>query len=667
MTSTEQGENNRILVIDDNESIHQDFRKILSPPEQSGVIESLERDLFEIEAGRRQWPRFELDSAYQGEEGLGKVRHAIQRGSPYAMAFVDIRMPPGWDGVETIHRLWQEDESIQAIICTAYSDYSWEAIASRLGRTDRLLILKKPFDNIEVRQIACAMARKWNLNQRLGIALDRYRALVEASFDAMMLLQPDGRIIDSNGTASLMLGLAKEQIMGRDIREFVSGETTPPGLLDRLDDPEGVLFETLGQRRDGSLFPVEVNVRAFPVAREMLAVVFVRDITRRKHLEVQLRQSQKLEAIGRLAGGIAHDFNNLLCVIDGYCEFLLTSLQTGPQRDHAQQIKHAAEQASWLTRQLLAFSRRQILKPQPVDLNAVLTEMEKMCRRLIGEHIALVTSLSADIGHVKVDQGQMEQVVLNLVLNARDAMPAGGQLTIRTRLADVGQDFSASHPGVDPGQYVLLSVEDSGSGMDRETMSHIFEPFFSTKEKGRGTGLGLATVFGIVEQSGGHIFVRSEVGKGTAFEIYLPGIPVEPTQEERPAASPATALSGTETILLVEDEDGLRALFQETLELWGYRVVPARNAAEAMEAAAHEEMLLHLLLTDVVMPGMSGRELGRRLLQSRPALKVLYTSGYTNDAIVQHGVLEPGIEFIQKPFSPDTLARKVRDVLDARR
>src|SRR5437870_375881 len=389
-----------------------------------------------------------------------------------------------------------------------------------------------------------------------------------------------------------------------------------------------------------------------------------RDVTDQRHLEEQFRQSQKMEAVGQLAGGIAHDFNNLLTAILGNTQLLLRDLPPGDsKRGDVEEIRKASERAASLTRQLLAYSRRQMLQPEVLDLNVVVAEMDKMLRRLIGEHIALAAVLAPDLGRVRADPNQIEQVIVNLAVNARDAMPEGGKLTIETADVDLDETYAQTHLGSVPGPYAMLAVTDSGVGMDAGVRAHLFEPFFTTKEVGRGTGLGLATVYGIVKQSGGYISVYSEVGRGSSFKIYLPriatpsGAPASP-HRGRPAR-------GTETVLVVEDEPAVLTLSRRALEAQGYIVLTASDAAAALRVVERHGGTIHLLVTDVVMPGKSGRELADKLAAQRPGIRVLYMSGCPGDAVVQHGTLPSGSAFLQKPFSPDGLALKVRDVLDA--
>jgi two-component system, cell cycle sensor histidine kinase and response regulator CckA len=391
-----------------------------------------------------------------------------------------------------------------------------------------------------------------------------------------------------------------------------------------------------------------------------------RDLTQARKLEDQLRQSQKMEAVGQLAGGIAHDFNNLLTVISGYSDMLLGDSQHDDHsRSLLEEIRHAGERAAALTRQLLVFSRKDVHEPRVVDLNETVQSVEKMLRRLIGEDIRLTAVLAPNLGHVKVDPGQIEQVIMNLAVNARDAMPTGGLLTIETANVDLSEGYADAHPEVWAGRYVLLAVSDNGSGMDEATKTRIFEPFFTTKGVGKGTGLGLAVVHGIVKASGGHVAVYSEPGHGTTFKIYLPAIDSLRTGGISHPGIDATP-KGAETVLLVEDDDGVRRLIAQTLRGAGYTVLEANHGGEAVRLAERYDGPVHLLVSDVVMPEMGGRVLAERLAAARPGMKVLFVSGYTDDAVVRHGVLEAEMAFLQKPFTPGLLVRKVRNVLDHR-
>jgi len=427
----------------------------------------------------------------------------------------------------------------------------------------------------------------------------------------------------------------------------------------------------IGSEEIGIIHPVPRTLQCFttPVHEaqgEYIGRLWVyRDITEQRQLEEQLYQTQKIESIGQLAGGIAHDFNNLLTPIMGYVDLGAAALPADhPTRGCLEEIGKAAERAANLTRQLLAFSRRQIIEPKVFNINDLILDMENMLRRLISEDIELATIPDPNLGLVKVDRGQFEQVLVNLVVNARDAMPNGGSLTVTTANVTLDDRYASGHPDVVPGEYVVLEVSDSGVGMTEEVKSHIFEPFFTTKELGKGTGLGLATCYGIVKQNNGHISVRSKLNQGTTFEVYF-RITEELVSAEEVEGVYDQPPFGDETVLLVEDEDAVRVLMARILNDFGYTVVTASGGQEALNIASqHTGQEIHLLLSDVVMPQMSGVELADRLRMVRPQTKVLYMSGYTDDAIIHHGVLEPGVEFMGKPFSPPMLARKVREVLE---
>ncbi len=422
-------------------------------------------------------------------------------------------------------------------------------------------------------------------------------------------------------------------------------------------------------KKDGGVLDVEISSHDLVFDGRAARLVLAVDVTQRRQAEQalieseeRLRQSQKMEAVGQLAGGVAHDFNNLLMVITGYSDQILSRLPADdPLRRKVEQIRKAGDRAASLTRQLLAFSRKQVIEPKVLDLNAVVAGIEKMLRRLIGEHIDIVMLPGRELGRVRADPGQIEQVIMNLVVNARDAMPHGGRLGLETANVEVEPGGARAHGGADQGRYVVLTVADNGVGMSRETLSRAFEPFFTTKEQGKGTGLGLATVYGIVKQSGGHIAVESEAGQGTTFRIYLPRVDVEP--EIREDVTPATP-PGRETLLLVEDDPAVRELVRELLADGGYTVLEARHPGEALEIAGRYRGTIHLLVTDVVMPQMNGAELARRLVQLRPSLAVLYMSGYTDDLIAQQGILREGTILVEKPFTPEALSRKIREALE---
>jgi signal transduction histidine kinase len=391
----------------------------------------------------------------------------------------------------------------------------------------------------------------------------------------------------------------------------------------------------------------------------------VEDRAKHRLLEEQLRQSQKMEAIGRLAGGVAHDFNNLLTVISGYTQLMLVRMPPGNDlRTEVEEVAKAGERAASLTSQLLAFSRKQILAPAVLNLNETVSETKNLLERLIGEDVEFAAVLDPDLGNAKADPGQIQQVIMNLAVNARDAMPRGGKLTVSTGNVVLDERYVKENPGSQAGPHVFLSVSDTGSGMDQKTLSHLFEPFFTTKEQGKGTGLGLSTVYGIVKQSGGSIWVSSELGRGTTFRLYLPRVdqPVEPVRKT--GVAPAAAPKGTETVLLVEDEEAVRKLTHAILSRKGFKVLVAGDGQEALETLQRHEGPVHLLLTDVVLPRMGGREIALQVTKLRPEIKVLFTSGYSERAFVENGILEPGIVLLSKPFTPEELLRKVREVLE---
>jgi len=515
--------------------------------------------------------------------------------------------------------------------------------------------------------VRAALERK-RMKQQLDEREEYFRSLIEQAMDIIAVLDPEGALRYASPSVLPLLGYAPEDLVGLSIfalvhpddvdetlRVFSEGVATGHG---------GRLLELRLRHKDGTFRHLEAIGRYLlddPLVKGV--VINARDVTERRVLERQFLQVQKMEAVGRLAGGVAHDFNNLLTAILGYADLLLDGLPTlSPLRPDLEEIRNAANRAGALTRQLLAFSRKQVLEMRVLDLNELVADMDKMLRRLLGEDIDVLTRLDPALGAVRADAGQLEQVIVNLAVNARDAMPDGGPLTIETRNAELDDAYVREHVPVQPGRYVMLAVSDTGTGMSAETMSHVFEPFFTTKEAGKGTGLGLATVYGIVKQSGGYVWCYSERGAGTTFKVYLPR--VDAPVDQFPARAPLPRTPGSETILLVEDEAPLRALTRRLLERHGYTVLEAGSADAALAIAREHVGPIHLLLADVVLPGASGPTLAGELLSRRADLKVLFMSGYTEDAIVHRGVLAPNTAFINKPFSGENLAAKVRDVLD---
>jgi signal transduction histidine kinase len=577
-------DNNRILIVDDNPSIHDDFRKVLGrTSERQNDLASAEADLFGDEIASPVSAKFEIDSAYQGQEALEKVQKSLTVARPYAMAFVDVRMPPGWDGVETITKIWRIYPELQVVVCTAYSDYSWEEMIRKLGASDNLVILKKPFDNVEVLQLACTFCHKWELNRSAHLKLDE-----------------------------------------------------------------------LGQM-------VAQRTRELEKANQDLR----REIQERLQAERQLRHAQKMEAVGQLAAGVAHDFNNILTVVHGHSSMLLMRLgEEGPHARSLFEIRHSAERAANVVRQLLMFSRKQILQFRNVDPGDVIRSVSGMLRQLVGEHVMLETKCEKRLPPVFADRGMIEQVVVNLTLNARDAMPRGGQITISCTAVTLTAERVKPDSDGRPGQFVRLDVSDTGCGIDAEGLTHLFEPFYTTKEAGKGTGLGLATVFGIVKQHQGWIEVESEVNRGTLFSLYFPVSSQAVLKPSDPQELPKQT-SGTETILLAEDEPSLREMVQEVLKLQGYRVLTAASGPEALEVWHGEERPIDLLLTDMVMPGgMMGTDVAAELRRVNPGLKVIFTTGYSPGVVGTAHSLEEGVNFLPKPYSPTQLAGIVRQSLD---
>jgi PAS domain S-box-containing protein len=610
----------------------------------------------------------------QWERVDGEAEYVERLSQPWDVILADYSLPQ-FDAIAALKLVRERGIETPFIIVSGSIGEDTAVEAMKQGATDYLLkdrlVRLGPAvkQALEQRQMHAAQLR---LSAERDQLLQRLKLHIERMPLAYILLDAQLRITDWNPAAERIFGFAREEAIGMSppferlvpphaqaetasvIERVVSGELTAHAVHDNLTKAGRTItcewFDTLLMAADGSFSGL---------------LCLVQDISDRRRLEEQIRQAQKMEAIGRLAGGVAHDFNNLLTVISGYTDMALDSLrQDDPTREILEEVHKAGNRAAALTRQLLAFSRKQVLMPVVLDLNDLVRELEKMLVRLIGEDIDLAIRPAPRLWPVRVDAGQMEQVVMNLVVNARDAMPEGGKLTIETSNITLGDEYARKHAEARAGDHVLLAVTDTGAGMDEATQARIFEPFFTTKGPDRGTGLGLSTVYGIVKQSGGHIAVYSEPDRGTCFKIYLPSAQA-PTATSGSAASSGPVLQGSETVLLVEDEAAVRALARTALKQRGYRVLEAADGADALRIAAEFAEPIHLLATDVVMPHMSGRELAERLVPLRPALRVLFLSGYMDDAIVRHGLLESTAAFLHKPYTPQALAAKVREVLDA--
>ncbi|HEY6229526.1 MAG TPA: response regulator, partial [Verrucomicrobiae bacterium] len=673
------------------------------------LLEKAEALLFDKQAAPKEVAAdFEIDSAYQGQDGLEKIKTALAENRPYALAFVDVRMPPGWDGIETIGRIWEIYPELQVVICTAYSDYSWEEMTRKVKRCDSVLILKKPFDNIEVLQMAHALTKKWALTQEaksqlsnldtlvsqrtvelqranerltseiaertiaereLRLSKERFaKAFRSSPIPVSIISIADHRFLDVNDAYIEMTGFDRAEIIGKSA--FAIGVWPHPEVRTQI-------FEEL--RANKSIRNLEANIRTktgqerftllsaelIELASEPYALISEHDISQRLQLEAQLRQAQKMQAVGHLAAGVAHDFRNVLTVIQGHSNLRLLDRTLDPKvASSFQEITGAVERASKLTRQLLAFSRKQIIQLQALDLNDLIHQMGSMLSHLIGENIDFKCHYDSTLPTIEADAGSVEQVLMNLVVNARDAMPNGGKLTISTSVRSIDDAYTINNPEASPGQFVCMTVNDTGCGMDENTKQRLFEPFFTTKEIGKGTGMGLATTYGIIKQHNGWIEVESALQKGTTFRVYLPisRKPVEP--DEKKITLPGN-FAGHETILVVEDEEPVRRLLSDLLHQYGYQVRVASNGVEALKVWKDHHKKIDLLLTDVVMPeDISGVNLADRLKAEKEDLKVIYTSGYSME------LLEPGfrsrsnINFLPKPYDPLELAETVRTCLD---
>src|SRR6267143_7281160 len=557
-----------------------------------------------------------------------------------AVALVDLQLPD-MDGIELIGRLREIAALTEVVILTGNASIDSAVRALRENSNDYLLKPVQPELLVGTIERAGERWQRHRAELAMSESEERLRLIFDHVSDALFIADDSGRIIDANPAACALSSQSLETIRALTMAEVLP-ESSPQGRSDHR----------------------VLDVRSAAFAPGVL-VYTIRDLTRQRKLEDQLVQAQKMEAVGQLAGGVAHDFNNLLTVIMSYSSMLLADMGANDAvRGDIQEISDAAQRAAALTRQLLAFSRKQVLQMRAVNVNAVVTDVEKMLRRLIGEDILLTTHLDPELALINADPGQLEQVLINLAVNARDAMPQGGDLTITTDNAELSDEHGERHLGAAPGSYIMLAVTDTGSGMTKDVQQRLFEPFYTTKGVGKGTGLGLATVHGIVKQSGGDVYVYSELGHGTTFKVYFPRLTkvadVVMTTAEHRAAAPR----GHETILLAEDDEALRALGARVLNALGYQVLVARTGKEAIQIVADHKGPIDLIATDVVMPEMNGSQLVAKVLEARPGIRVLFMSGYTDDEVMRRGVIDGQTAFLQKPFTPDLLAHKVREVLD---
>ncbi len=590
-------------------------------------------------------------------EHVDRLSTALERLSSdrFDVVLLDLSLPDA-QGLTTLTRTHAHAPNVPIVVLTGLDDELLAVKAVRLGAQD-YLVKGRVDGDLLVRSVRYATERGRAM-EAVERREEHYRSLIENSLDLVSILNFDGTIRYASPSHERILGYSLTDLVGQNAVSFVHPGDLPAvqEILKRSDASGSLEFRF--RHKDGSWRMLESFGRNLAhLAGVSGIVVNSRDVTDRKRLEEQLHHSQRLEAVGRLAGGVAHDFNNLLMIITGYSQMLVDAMHPGdPARADLLQVVKAAERATDLTRQLLAFSRRQVVRPAVLSLNTLVQDMDRMLRRVIGEDIELVTVLAPELKTVRADPGQIEQVVVNVAVNARDAMPNGGKLMLETANLEVTEEFARTHVSPKPGEYVMLAMSDTGFGMDAQVLARVFEPFFTTKEQG--TGLGLSTSYGIINQHGGDIWVDSKPGCGTTFRIYLPAVEQPPDGLAPPRESPL--LQGTETILLVEDEDGVRRVLETMLKRHGYQVLSSASAADAMAVAERHAGEIDLLITDIVMPGMSGRKMAERMMAQRPQMRVLFVSGY-GEPIEPHGKTA----FLQKPFTTEELALKIREVLHA--
>ena len=627
------------------------------------LVEDTEDDAFLV---LRELRRSGYAPDWKRVEGATSLREALATAS-FDLILSDWHMPQ-FTALDAVAILKESKLDIPFILVSGTIGEEAAVTALRAGALDFVpkdkLSRLAPAIARELREAKVRQARRQAEDDLRGSEA-RYRALFESSPLPMWVFDVEThRFLTVNDAAVRHYGYSREEFAALTIEDIRPREDLA-ALREELAHPAPVDAGSTWRhcKKDGTVILVDVKGHDFTLDGKRARLVLINDVTMLRKTAEQLRQSQKMDAIGRLAGGVAHDFNNVLSVILSYGEMMLADLKPGePMRSDVEEIRKAGKRAADLTRQLLMFSRQQVLEPRVLDLNEVLAGMDKMLGRILGADVDFVAVPAPSLGRVRVDPSGIEQVIMNLVVNARDAMPTGGKLTMETANVTLDEAYAREHIGVTPGPHVMLAVTDTGTGIDKATMSRIFEPFFTTKASGKGTGLGLSMVFGIVQQNRGSIWVYSEVGKGTTFKIYFPH--VEAAVDALRSSETPGNLRGTETVLLVEDDDQVRLVAHGILVRNGYRIIEARNAGEALLQSEKHPDPIHLLLSDVVMPQMSGPELAKRLASVRPDMKVLCMSGYTDDSIVRHGVLEAHIAYIQKPITPEALAAKVREVLD---
>lgn len=702
----------RLLIIDDNPTIHEDIKKILCPAAEDHSLNLLADELFGSKTKRSVHKEFQIDSAFQGQEGLAKVQAASAEGRPYTLAFVDVRMPPGWDGIETIRRIWDTYPDLQVVICTAYSDHSWEDIITQLGQSDSLVILKKPFDNIEVLQLAHALTKKWSLTREARFRMDDLDELVQRRTEALSLanqklqgeirqrVEVEGALraseelfqkaftaasvpmvvlkidthtcLEVNSSFLKLVNLTRFQLIGKvldSLKIFTNPDEGASAFAEL--SARGSVRNHKCRIRDTSETVHDTLLALQPVslAGKDCVLVAIQDVTEQLHLEARLRQSQKLEAIGQLAAGVAHDFNNLLTIIHGHTSLQMCREDLDKEVTYSlNQVKMAADRAAALTKQLLAFSRKQLVKLAPMDLSDIVNRIHPMLVRMVGEAIELKTECPAGLPAVLADEHCVEQIVMNLVVNARDATPTGGKIFITVETVEITTENRTTTEARE-GRFLKLSVADNGTGIDTMHLNHLFEPFFTTKDKGKGTGLGLSTVYGIAQQHDGWVEVRSKKGKGSVFQVFLPVSDkvVAPRHETEFSTKIFVRQKRACNVLVVEDEEALRGFITDALRQCGYDVIQASDGVEAQIVFKTSLHPVDILITDMVMPnGISGRELACQLMDCQPNLKVLYMSGYSTDLMENADRLTEGENFLPKPFNIPKLISTVERCLQSK-
>ena len=693
---TQVASHHRILIVDDNPAIHEDFHKILlGGPGINSALEATEALLFD-ESPTEPVPQratFVLDSAFQGREALEMVKRSIAEGQPYAMAFVDVRMPPGWDGIETIAHLWAVAPALQVVVCTAYSDYSWDKMSAKLGVSDNLVLLKKPFDNVEVLQLSHALTKKWLVTQQAQLRLDQLERMVEDRTKQLEATMHDlrtseerfskafhnspipqaiqtlraHRFVDANDAFLRMTGFSREEVIGKTPLELHLCLDYEARFLSAVRNGHVVHeADATISSRGGELRQVLLSLEPMTLGAEAHVLLMAQDISDRLALETQLRQAQKMEAIGQLAAGVAHDFNNLLTVIQGHASLHFDRDRVPAELNSSlSQINSAAERAADLTRKLLTFSRRGMMRPKVLDLRETIHSLSRMLRRLLGERIMLHTEFGPDLPHIVADVTSVEQVLMNLTLNARDAMPEGGTITIRAEGVLLDEETAGKNLEARAGEFVCLRVTDTGVGMDEATRTRIFEPFFTTKGLNKGTGMGLATVYGIVKQHCGWIEVKTAPGAGSTFSVYLPATEEEIARDCTPSFSNESD-DGQHTVLVVEDDPSVRGLVVEVLQNFQYTVIAAETGDEALRLWPSICNQVDVLLTDMVMPGSaSGLDVARRCQADKPNLRIIFTSGYSNELFESNVKLVEGVNYLPKPYLSGKLTAIIRTALKA--